>query len=425
MRVTLWLVLAILVFIVALIVKQVALLVVAVLLLLSAGSSRLWHRYCLRRVEFKRALSRNRVFYGEEIVYETEVVNRKILPLPWLQTEDELPEEVTLLKGETDKAYQNRVTLSNLFPISLYHKIKRRYPMRCLQRGVYTFGPTRIRSGDLFGLLQREMVVSDIEFLTVYPRLVPLESLRIPSRQLFGDIRIKNHLFQDPILTAGVRDYHYGDSLKRIHWKSSARLARLQTKVYEPTTTIDLSIFLDVRTVEEPLWGSRTQLQELGIIAAASIAKHALESGFRVGLYANQSSLTTGGTVRVPHSRHANQLVEILTALARLHHSESLPISRFIRQETPGLPWGSTLLVIAAQPNDELLSTLLDLKRPGRNTALVKLGGDPIELYDSRLSVYYIPDDVAWEVLDGISIQDSNSGLSKANAGSGENDRNT
>ena len=405
MRGNFWVFLACLVFIVSLIAKQAPLFVIALLILLSAAASRLWNHFCLHRVEFRRTLSRHKVFCGEEIIYETEVFNRKLLPLPWLQIEDELPEEVPFVKGEIDKGYQNRVLLCERSPIGMYHKIKRRYPMRCLRRGIFAFGPTRIRSGDLFGLLEKEAVNDKLEFLTVYPRLVPLEKLGIPSRQLFGDLRKKNQLFQDPVLTAGVREYRFGDGLKRIHWKSSARIGKLQSKVYEPTSTLDLSIFLDVRTVKAPLWGSFVQLQELMIIAAASIAKHALESGFRVGLYANQSRLVSQGTVMVPHSRHVDQLEHILEALAGIHDSESLPITRFIRQEAPNLPWGSTLLVIAAQPTDELFSTLLDLQRPGRNTAFIKLGGDPVKLHDERLSVYHLADDVAWETIDHIRIE--------------------
>ena len=204
---------------------------------------------------------------------------------------------------------------------------------------------------------------------------MPLEKLGIPSQQLFGDIRLKSHLFQDPVLTAGVRDYHSGDSLKRIHWKSTARLGKLQTKVYEPTTTVDISIFLDVRTLRAPLWGSVYQLQELGIITAASISQHALKAGFRVGLYVNQITRFSQGMVTVPHSQHPDQLLQILEALAQLHQVETIPIARFIRQEASNLPWGSTLLVISAQPADKLLATLLDLKRVGRSVALVKVGG--------------------------------------------------
>jgi uncharacterized protein (DUF58 family) len=241
----------------------------------------------------------------------------------------------------------------------------------------------------------------------VYPRLVPLEKLGIPSQQFFGDIRLKRHLFQDPVLTAGVRDYHSGDSLKRIHWKSTARLGKLQTKVYEPTTTVDISIFLDVRTLRAPLQGSIQQLQELGIITAASISQHALNGGFRVGLYVNQITRFSRGMVRVPHSQHPDQMVRILEALAQLHQVETIPMTRFIRQEAGGLPWGSTLLVISAQPVDELLAALLDLKRVGRSVALVKVGGQAPEMGGGNLPVYHIKDDVAWDLIKEIGLEEA------------------
>ena len=225
-----WIFIAVLIVIAGLILDQVPLFLIALLFVLAGGASRLWNRFCLHRIEFRRNLSSDRAFFGEEVVYEIEVANRKLLPLPWLQIEDELPESVTLLKGRTTPAYEGRVILNNIFPINWYHRIKRRYPMKCLQRGTFIFGPARIRSGDLFGLFQREIRYEKPDYLMVFPRLVTLEKLGIPSKQLFGDIRLKSHLFQDPVLTAGVRDYHFGDSMKRIHWKSTARLRKLQTR---------------------------------------------------------------------------------------------------------------------------------------------------------------------------------------------------
>ena len=404
MRGRYWFSLAGVVLILALILKLAPLVLIALLFLLSGGVSRLWNRFCLHRVEFRRGLSHNKVFFGEEIFYETDVANRKLLPLPWLRIEDELPEEVTLLKGNTTATIHRRALLSHTFPIGWYHKIKRRYPIQCRQRGMFAFGPARIRSGDLFGLFHREMVEEKRDILTVFPRLVPLDALGISSKQLFGDIRTQNHLFQDPVLTAGVRDYRSGDSLKRIHWKSSARLGKLQTRVYEKTTTVDITIFLDVRTVEVPLRGSIVQLQELGIITAAAIAKHALQAGFRVGLYANHLKAFSEGAVQVPPSRHVDQLLHILEALAQLRDSETMPISRYIWEEAPRLAWGTTLLAVAAQPNEELLSTLVGLKRPGRNIALVKVGGELVTVPPEKLNVYHVSDDVAWEMIDAISI---------------------
>lgn len=404
MRGELWIVIAVLILIISLILNQVALVLIALLFLLTAGISRLWNRYCLNRVEYQRRLSHHQVFFGDEIIYEIEVANRKLLPLPWIRIEDEIPENVTLLKGKTTPMLEERALLTNMFPINWYHRVKRRFPIRCVQRGCFLFGPTRIRSGDLFGFFTKELSIDKIDYLFVYPRLLPLDRLGIPSKQLFGDIRLKQHLFEDPVLTAGVRDYRPGDSLKRIHWKSTARLGRIQTRVFEPTTTVDLSIFLDVRTTDIPFWGSVVQLQEVGIMAAAAISQHALDSGFRVGLYANQITRFSEGMVRVPHSRHPEQLTRILEALAQLHQVEATGISRFIRQEVRNLPWGSTLVVITAQANEELIATLLDIQRVGRSVALIKIGSKAQKVDTGRLPVYQINDDVAWNVLEEINM---------------------
>jgi uncharacterized protein (DUF58 family) len=401
-----WLIIALIILIISIPLHQVQLALIALLFLLTGGVSRLWNRYCLYRLEYKRHLSRNHVFFGEEVTYEIQIDNRKLLPLPWLQVEDELPEKVTLLKGKVMPTVEDRVLLSNMFPVNMYHRVRRRFPLVCNQRGTFVFGPTNIRSGDLFGFFRKEKRIEELDYLFVYPRLVPLEKLGIPSKQFAGDIRLKRHLFQDPVLTAGVRDYVPGDSLKHIHWKSTARLGKMQTRLYEPTTSVDLSIFLDVRTLRAPLWGSIFQLQELGIITAASISQFALESGFRVGLYVNQITRFSRGMVRVPYSQHPEQLVRILETLAQLHQLEYMPAERYIRREASGLPWGSTLLVISAQPTDELLSALLDLKRIGRSVALVKVGGTPLENAPD-FPVYYVTDKIAWELVQEIGLKES------------------
>ena len=245
-----------------------------------------------------------------------------------------------------------------------------------------------------------------LDYLLVYPRLVPLEKLGITSQQLFGDIRLKHHLFQDPVLTAGVREYRSGDALKRIHWKSTARLGRLQTKIYEPTTTIDISIFLDIRTLKEHLWGSIDQLQEVGIITAASLSQHALNAGFRVGLYVNQMTRFSHGMVTVPPSRHPDQLLKVLEVLAQLHQVESIPMTRYIREEAASLPWGSTLVVISAQPDEKLMATLLDLKRVGRSVTLIVIGSEIKDVNAAHFPVYRVSDEVAWELIKEIKFNE-------------------
>ena len=61
-----WLLIVALLFIASLILHQLPLFLVAVLVSLAGGAARLWRRYSLSRVEYKRQLSANRVFFGDE-----------------------------------------------------------------------------------------------------------------------------------------------------------------------------------------------------------------------------------------------------------------------------------------------------------------------------------------------------------------------
>ena len=403
-----WLFISGLLFITSLFLHQVTLLLVALLLFLVGGTARLWDRYCLSRVEYQRRLSAKRVFFGEEVQLEVEITNKKPLPLPWIQINDEIPDGVSLLKGKTSPSHlMSRVTLSNLLSLGWYHRVKWRYPISCQQRGFFTFGPARIRSGDLFGFFTREEEVKPLDYLIVYPRILPLEKLGIPSMQPIGDIRTRSHIFQDPILTMGVREYHPGDSLRRIHWKTTARLGQLQTKVFEPTTTVDMGIFLDVRTVQPPLWGVVPELLELAVIVAASLAKHALDEGYRVGLYANQNYLSSDSFIKIPPSQHSDQLQHMLEALAQVYSSETLPIARLIANESRNLPWESTMVVITAVPTEALLSVLLRVKRAGRKIALILVGGPDSQTQISMdgLTVYHVRDDIIWRDLQTLDIR--------------------
>jgi uncharacterized protein (DUF58 family) len=399
-----WLFFTLLLFVIGLLIHQVPLILISLILFLTGGAARLWERYCLTRVEFQRRLSTNRVFFGGEVQLEIEVDNRKPLPLPWIQVDDEIPADVTLLKGRASQSHrENRVFLNNLLSLSWYHRIKRRYTLRCLHRGLFTFGPTRIRSGDLFGIFNRQMEIDNTDYLMVYPKIVPLEKLGIPSRQPFGDIRTRRTIFEDPILTQGIRDYQSGDSIKRIHWKATARLGQLQTRVFEPTTTTDMGIFLDVRTSK--FWGNVPPLLELAIITAASISNYALNSKYRVGLYVNQRKRFPDEPIRLPPSQHADQFLHILEALAQIDAFETMPIARLVQNESRNFAWGSTMVVITAMPSDALYSTLLNIKRGGRKVALIVVGGSEPSIIKDGLTVYYIREDIAWRELELLSIK--------------------
>jgi uncharacterized protein (DUF58 family) len=400
-----WLFLASVLLLVAVILRQAPLLLIAILLFFIYGAVQLWAKYALERVEYSRRLSTARAFFGEEVTLEISVANRKLLPLPWIHIEEELDEELTLLAGNTSASHKpKRVLLHNLLSLGWYHRVTRVYPIRCLRRGYFSFGPTRIQVGDFFQFRLREKEVGNPTYLAVYPRVVPLAELGIPSRDPFGELRLRRHLFQDPVRVVTTRDYAYGDPMKRIHWKATARVQRLQSKVFEHTTSMDLAIFLDVRTVRPPLWGEVTQLLETAVMATASIAKYASDEGYRVGLYVNQPYRNSDQMMRLPPSSHPDQLPHILEALAQVISPELVPIDRLVQGEGGGLPWASTLVVVTAVPTPALLATMTAFRRMGRPMALVLVGGERPEFSANGLPLYQVPAEVPWEKTESVQV---------------------
>jgi uncharacterized protein (DUF58 family) len=191
--------------------------------------------------------------------------------------------------------------------------------------------------------------------------------------------------------------------LKIIHWKNTARTGRLQTKIFEPTTTVDMGIFLDVRTVKPPLWGVVSEKLELAIVTAASMANSALSEKYRVGLYVNQNDPDSPELIRILPNRHPEQLKRILEALAAIHPIDSTPIADLVITESRNLPWGSTLVVITAMPTEPLLSVLFQMKRVGRKVVLITIG-DHAAISSNGLTTYHVSEDIGWEKMETLSL---------------------
>jgi len=392
-----WLVLTVLILIIAVILKQSPLLIVAVLFFLTSGLARLWSRYSLNRVEYRRKLSSQRVFFGEQITFELSITNRKPLPLPWIRIQEEIPEDLNLLKGKTSPSHKTgRQVLSNFLSLGWYHRLTRRYQVQCLKRGIYEFGPVSISSGDAFGFFRKKLDLEGHERLLVYPRILPLEDLGIPSRHPFGDLRVRRHIFEDPVQVMTTRDYINGDPLKNIHWKASARLQKLQTRVFEHTTTMDIALFLDTRTVADTFYWSliSTDFLETAVLAAASIANYSLNNDYKLGFYANEYFYFSDNLIRLPPSSHPDQLREVLEALANIRGLATLPVEKLLNREARQISWETTIVLITAVPTANLIASLKKYHKAGRRVALIVIGSAAPVVKGEGIMVYRVSPEV-------------------------------
>ncbi len=357
--------------------QEGALVIVGALAGLALGSAWLWNRYVLRGVQYERVFSHTRVFPGEMVNVGIRVTNRKLLPLPWLAIADEFPARLSLTKGRLEPTSQSSIgLLSHVIAMRWYERVTWGHQLEATTRGYYTFGPLTLKSGDMFGIFQSEETRLDQSFLIVYPRLVTLERLGLPSCQPFGDMRSPQRIFEDPSRTIGIRDYR-ADGFKRIHWKASARRQSLQVRVYEPTATPQLAVFLNVSTFEHAWEGIDNEVLESAITVAASLAQYALSAGYATGVFANGPIVQSDQTLRVRPSTSPQQLTVILEALAKLNSFALQTIEQVIEAEQRRLPWGATLVVVTAYVTPALVAVLGRVHESGRQTVLVTFGDAP------------------------------------------------
>ncbi len=391
-----WLLITLVLLIVSLITQQIPLLLVTFLVFLSGLLIRIWSHFALARITHEHQLSAEQAFFGDVITVEVSVSNRKMLPLPVVEIGIEAPEELKVLRGSVIPAATDpfRINLSSFLSMGWYHKVTRRYQVECSKRGYYTFGPSYMTVRDPFGFTSQEAENPRLDRLLVYPRILPLKELGLPSTDILGERKIRRQLFEDPLRIVSSRDYVQGDPLNRIHWMATARRGHLQTRVLESTTTPNLVIFLDVNTMETQFQAPMEGPLESSITVAASIASHAINSGHNVGLYVNEPYRGTREPIRLAPSRHPDHLQRILVALAHPQGWPLYAIERMLTTEGRSLPWGASIVIVTPTPTALLIGSIRRFKRAGRSVSLIQVGNSTGFIAPRDVPTHFVSDEV-------------------------------
>lgn len=365
--------------------------------------SRFLARHWIEGVTAKRESNRLVAEIGDKVAVIVDVRNESGLPVPWLLVEDSVPKDALASRPPKLKVDGRRVALVQLGP----HGTKSvRYQVNFAMRGYYQLGPLLVESGDLFGLHRRFRVVTEPQFVLVYPKVIPLSGYDLSSRRPIGEIRMSHRLFEDPTRLAGVREYQQGDSFNRIHWKATARTGELHSRIYDPSSVAGATIVLDFHKAMYPAQGEPLR-SELAVTTVASLANAVCQLGQQIGFVSNgrdaadrireegwnrdfrtrdaarqnvgmDSSSDRLRPVIVETQRGYEQFQRIRESLARLELTDGLTFSQLIVEASSRLPRDATVVAVMGDVTTESAVALGNLRRSGfAVSAIVVLqGGD-------------------------------------------------
>jgi uncharacterized protein (DUF58 family) len=345
----------------------------------------------------ERTPSLKEIEVGEMIPISVKIGNRGAIPIPWVLAEDYQPEQYTRSKPPRLKIEGKRQRITLLWGNST--RILR-YEVTPVMRGFYQFGPLVLEGGDLFGLYRRFRVAAAPQFLLVYPKIVPLEGYDLASRRPVGEIRLTHRLFEDPTRIAGVRAYQQGDSMNRVHWRTTARLGALHCKIYEPSTIAGATILLDFHIKSFHSRGEPYR-SELAVTTAMSLANAVYQMGQQIGFVSSgrdaaerirmegwnseedaqvadfltrRLALAEAAAsevharlqpVVVPTRRGPEQLQHLRETLARLELNDGLELPDLIDEAESYLPRDATVIAILADVTPATAIALGALKQRG------------------------------------------------------------
>jgi uncharacterized protein (DUF58 family) len=235
------------------------------------------------RLSSTRRLSGARAAAGQQSSVTLRLDNVSRLPTGLLLVEDRVP----YVLGSRPRFVLDRIEPRGRREVT--------YHVRSEVRGRFELGPMAIRLTDPFGLCELQRSFASRDTLIVTPLVEAL-----PHTRLTGEWAGSGESRARSIASAGeddaaTREYRHGDDLRRVHWRSTARLNQLMVRREEQPWQSRCTVVLDSRDVGHTGEGPASSF-EWAVSACASIGVHLVRHGYHVRLLSDTgASVATAG----------------------------------------------------------------------------------------------------------------------------------
>jgi uncharacterized protein (DUF58 family) len=164
-----------------------------------------------------------------------------------------------------------------------------------------------------------------------------------------------------------IREFQPGDNFKYIHWKSTAKKAKLMVRDFERFVMSNITIILD--SSRELFIGiGRESNFEYAIMASATIANKALSRRYHVDLIHSDE-----GTKDIKFIKAYGRMTQILDALATLKSSENISTHELIKKAITYVQPNSTIVIILLSLKGNTINEILNLTKQGLEIVLILL----------------------------------------------------
>lgn len=329
-------------------------------------ASMVWAWLAVRRISIGRQTNSRRSQVGRMVGETFAVSNRGTLPKLWMEVRD-----------HSDLPNHNASQVIALLPAKGTHRWQ--VNTVCQVRGEFTLGPMTLMSGDPFGFFLHERRIYASERLLVYPSIVPVTHFALPGGIVSGGEAQRQWTQQVTTNAAGVREYVPGDSINRIHWRSTARRGKLIVKEFELDPMVDIWVVADFSAeslVEEPSVrrrGGTGTIIPIGLSAALpdSTEEYLVSAAASLSQYFMDQERALGFAAYLPQrefqppERSPRRLTRVMETLAVARSLATMSLYEILVNEGRNFSRGSTLVILTATTDARWVQEAFVLARRG------------------------------------------------------------
>lgn len=339
----------------------------------------------LKNVHYTCTFSKTEVYEGEEIELIEEIRNEKLLPVPWMKAELTVPKWLDFAATQSVITDKSRFVTS-FFMLKSYHRVVRKWRVKCLKRGVFGVDTVVLVASDLLGNVSLSCPVKVNAQVTVLPDPFALNELSISSLHLMGDRIVKHQLLSDPFFIAGVREYQDGDALNKINWLATAKEKQIMVNQNDFTTSQSVTVILNIQSREyDTVHIAEEQPVENCIRVCASCIDCARQIGMPVRLLSNAPLNHTSEPAQSNEFTGDEHTLNLFRMLANLQLICSESFDSYLSGMYDNIA-SSDICIVTSFVNQKILNFAESKRHDGAFVKLFVLGAVPsggdCEIYD-------------------------------------------
>lgn len=245
---------------------------------------KIYQKYWDWKLEVRTSFVETHVYEGDTSYLREEISNDKKLPLPALEVRLavsrslEFAREADVNTNVTDQSYKR-----DIFSFLFHQKVIHTLPFICKRRGFYEISAVEAVGYDLFFSSRFYREIAQQTQLYVYPAQADARRIRLVCQAVSGMALSRNRLYPDPFEFCGIREYRM-DPMRSVNWKASAKSGVLMVNQFDSTTSVCVTLILDVEDSRILRYESLT---EEGIRIASSLSARMIKENMELRLVSN------------------------------------------------------------------------------------------------------------------------------------------